>query len=431
MELDSVDVVGALTTQGDHFQATWSRFMFNIEMAMDLKKKQVSKEKIIEVLNAGSAYLGQGWSTGKASKRLYELSGVAIVKPQFEPYRDTWLYSLALLLNVDLPPTDLAADCAEAAFALAHLQEHPGDKASPPPNESDSDEEEVRFGWEEAEQPLPRELQELWQRAATGTQRIEVRRLLEQYPRLQGIPSRAAENQLIPEFKKRQDSFLKAADQHLLNGLRLMAHRFLASPATPLELQLFQYLGELHFKFNQERRELAVPGIRKSGEVVEGLFSEEDVKSQRLDASIQRISMFQKKVFTRGGFSGPSGSQPFRPTSTPLTEGSSFTSGHYKPSWRGRSGKGFGKGGRGFKGWSSNTYSSSWKGASWKGKGTKGVFPFGHGGNIKGHGGTVGDGPLSLRSIDSPQSLRSPKAVPQLVAGTCPQVCVGSDPKKG
>ena len=130
MELDNFDLLAALTKQGPQFQDHWSKFMFNMDMVKTLKKDKVNKEKIIELLSAGSAYLGGGWTTGTASKVLYELSGVAIVKPQIEPYRDTWLYTLALILKLDLPTVELPTNCAEAAFALAHHFDH---KADNPP----------------------------------------------------------------------------------------------------------------------------------------------------------------------------------------------------------------------------------------------------------------------------------------------------------
>ena len=67
MELETFDV-GALINQGDRFQEQWSKFMFNLYMAMELKRRQVTKEQIIEVLTAGSAYLGGGWTTGRSFK---------------------------------------------------------------------------------------------------------------------------------------------------------------------------------------------------------------------------------------------------------------------------------------------------------------------------------------------------------------------------
>ena len=234
---------------------------------------------------------------------------MAIVRPQIEPYRDCWLYSLALLFNVDLPTGDMPTECAEAAFSLAHYFEHPEGGGQEPhqpisvESEGDSDTEGLQFSWDEPEQELPRELQELWQRASAGTHRIEVRKLLEAHPRLQGIASRAPENQLVQEHKKKTDSFLKTLSQQVLNMVRLTSYRWVRGPNPALELQLYQLMAELRFKINQERRELAVPGIKRREETSEGLFSEEDVKAQRAEQNISRLSMLSERKFTsRGGF---------------------------------------------------------------------------------------------------------------------------------
>ena len=179
MDTDNFDWIAALTQQGPAFQDTWSKFLFNLKVVLDLKQNMnLDKEKVIEMFNAGAAYLGFGWSTGRASKALYDLSGVAIVKSQIEPYRDTWLYAVAIILGVDLPTVDLPAECAEAAFALAHHAEHPEDverEHSDGAGDTDDEEKGLKFGWEEEEQPLPRELTELWQRASQGSYGLKLR----------------------------------------------------------------------------------------------------------------------------------------------------------------------------------------------------------------------------------------------------------------
>jgi len=260
---------------------------------------------------------------------------------------------------------DLPTDCAEAAFALAHHVEHREEKQQPAVavEDSDSDEETLKFGWEETEQPLPRELQELWQRAATGTQRIEVKKLLETHPRLQGIPSRAQENQLCPEHRKKADQFLRTVSQQLLNAVRLMTYRWVAGPDPQLQLQIFQHLAEMHFKLVQERRELSVQGISRLQHHQEGLFSEKHVKAQRMEASSQKISMFSKQKNSRGGSSaGSSGLQSFLHP-MPLSESSGNYSGNFqKSTWRGKPAFCGAKGGKGFKG-SWNSSSTSWKGS--------------------------------------------------------------------
>ena len=104
----------------------------------------------------------------KGIKYFFDLSGVAIVKSSIEPYRDTWLFCLALLLDVELPQLDLPGDCAESAFALAnyctHREMHPQEMMAQPahqPDTEDSDDEPLKFGWEEEEQSIPKELLEL------------------------------------------------------------------------------------------------------------------------------------------------------------------------------------------------------------------------------------------------------------------------------
>ena len=363
MDVETFDWASALTTQGENFQDHWSRFMFNMDAIVNLQTKQVPKEKILEILQAGSAYLGGGWSTGRASQTLYQLSGVAIVKPQLEPYRDCWLFCIALIFQVDLPSLALPEDVAQAAFQLTHYFVHPeGEQpVQPPPqvhsveSSDDTDDDAPQFSWDEPEQELPRELLELWQRAATGKNRIDVRKLLETRPRVQGIPARAPDNQLVQEFKKKQDTFLKTVSQQLLNLVRLTSYRWIRGTDRTLELQLFQLMAELHFKICQERRELAVPGIKKREEATDGLFSEEDVKAQQAEMKINKLSMASETNFlSRGGFnSGLSEPTPFLvPTEN---------SGHYHRSpWRVKVVKSA-KGGKGFKGYGSIS-SSTWKG---------------------------------------------------------------------
>ena len=63
MEVD-YDLVATLTNQGPGFQEAWSNFMFNMQWALSLKKKEVQEEKIIDMLAAGAAYLGGGMDHG-------------------------------------------------------------------------------------------------------------------------------------------------------------------------------------------------------------------------------------------------------------------------------------------------------------------------------------------------------------------------------
>jgi hypothetical protein len=122
------DLVNSLTQEGE-FEQRWAHFMFNMTEAMQLKLAK--PEEIMAVLAAGSKFAGTSWSTGKASKTLFQHSQVALVKASFTPYRDVWLYVLALMAGVDLPNLELPQECAEAAFAIASAAEEKTPKPSP------------------------------------------------------------------------------------------------------------------------------------------------------------------------------------------------------------------------------------------------------------------------------------------------------------
>jgi hypothetical protein len=281
--------------------------MFNMEQAHLLK--QAKAEEIMAILAAGSKFTGTGWSTGRASKALYEICSKALVKATIEPYVQVWLYALAIITGVDLPAAELPQELAEAAFAIAsacEMKENEDGQEDVSNNlVEDEDAADYKFDWDVPEQELPRELMALWTRAQQGDQKIEIRKLLEAHPPLQHIPPRAPENNLCPEWRKKPDSFLKSVDQQLLNVIRLLAYQWIRPANTTAALQVWQYLCELHVKVCQERRELAVTGISRMTHSSGGdvLFTDEDVKAQRLEQNIQKISMHkEKKKFSRGGF---------------------------------------------------------------------------------------------------------------------------------
>ena len=99
------DLVTSLTQEGVTFEANWASFMFNMDQAQQLK--MATAEQVLAVLQAGAGFQGSGWSTGRASRVLYELTGTALVKAHIEPYRDVWLYALALMCGVNLPNLEM------------------------------------------------------------------------------------------------------------------------------------------------------------------------------------------------------------------------------------------------------------------------------------------------------------------------------------
>ena len=84
--MEEDNLVETLTVDGPDIETSWSNFLFNVSPPMNLKEK--AKELVLKVLQAGQRYSVTGWTTGRASKTLYELSGVAIVRGLIDGYRD-------------------------------------------------------------------------------------------------------------------------------------------------------------------------------------------------------------------------------------------------------------------------------------------------------------------------------------------------------
>ena len=97
------------------------------------------------------------------------------------------------------------------------------DKVQVESDSDDSHDPDVQFSWDEQTSELPKELQVLWNRALEGEGKIDIRRLLEQHPRFAQLPAKAPDNNLLAEYRKKGDGFLKVVSQRLLNSLRLLA----------------------------------------------------------------------------------------------------------------------------------------------------------------------------------------------------------------
>ena len=271
---------------GELFDRSWAEFIFNIKQLDVLRN--CGEDTVQAVVSAGLRYAGAGWTTSRASKELFNLTGVAIVKKEFAVYRDIWLFALCTSAGVDIPSLELAQEQAEAAFAIQCVVE--GRPADQDDSENEGNTEDIRFGWEEEERPLPKEFAALWNRAESSEKRIELKKLLESCPRFAGLPAKAPENNLGTCAKGRLDKFLKATQQTLLHILRLQVHEA-SQPSAETKLQLWQLTAEIYFKIQNERRDLSVPGLSRERAEGECLFTKEDVKAQQEEQRLQRISM--------------------------------------------------------------------------------------------------------------------------------------------
>ena len=67
-----------LQVDTDEGSAAWALFLLNPDLVSRLSGV-MTPAKATEILEAGQRYDGKGWNTGKASKKVYELTGVALV----------------------------------------------------------------------------------------------------------------------------------------------------------------------------------------------------------------------------------------------------------------------------------------------------------------------------------------------------------------
>jgi hypothetical protein len=432
--MEEDNIVEALIGEGPAFEHAWSTFLFNVPMALKLREKE--KEMVLQILTAGQRYAGTGWTTGRASQTLFQLSGVAIVRGQIDGYRDCWLYAVAMLPCVDLPSVELAPEVAHAAFSLVNYQEQPEEEpqtyGQPEADESD---EEVSFDWDEPTVQLPKPLAALWARSTDTELKVSMKTMLEGFPRLAGLTARPPENNLCSEWRKRQDGTYKVLSQHVLHLLRVWAYRWSKPEGLDknVDLQLCQYGAELYHKIQGERRELSLPGSSKSqaNSSTEMLFTEEDVKKARTEHAIKDlnkkgVSFLSDTNFSVGGPLSASRRQSFL---SPHSGGAR--------SWRGpprpfQTGRGFpgGRGG-GFQRFTApyKGFGKGFKGAKGKGGKAKGILPtpppchgdnrgLSQGGTVNSQGGILPDHGGRSSKFSGP--ISEAQSLPALVAGKCP-----------
>ena len=97
----------------------WTEFLFNIDQVKLLGCPASVLTK--QVLAAGAEWPDTGWNTSSASKRVWSLTGIALVSAQLSDYLHSWLFALALHWDLDVPEISLAPGAAGVAFALSAL----------------------------------------------------------------------------------------------------------------------------------------------------------------------------------------------------------------------------------------------------------------------------------------------------------------------
>ena len=179
--------------------STWSSFFLNVDLARSL---QLDPSEAQAVLTQGLQWTGTGWTTSKASKRLWELTRIPIVQDTIVTYRDCWLFALTLHWNTEVVSLTLADRAAEAAYHLHSLlsdlpmqTDHPTFKEPLARRDEEGEEEDeeqvVVFGWDEPSVSLPSELKYILETVASGERKLDLAKVLANVPRFVELPPEA------------------------------------------------------------------------------------------------------------------------------------------------------------------------------------------------------------------------------------------------
>ena len=85
------------------FQEAWKKFFYDVPLVHQVLGKAQSPAVMKELITSGLQWARGGWTTKSASRRLYELTGVAPVSQQFDDYLGGFLFSLALATDLEIP----------------------------------------------------------------------------------------------------------------------------------------------------------------------------------------------------------------------------------------------------------------------------------------------------------------------------------------
>lgn len=110
------------------------------------------------IVAVGVKRQGDGWTTGRASRKLHSCTGEPIVSQDFNDYKGSWLYALCVHWSLDISTVALSEKFAEAAYILAdafNAIKKPEENMQEENEDSNEDDEDVVFDWEEKLTDLP------------------------------------------------------------------------------------------------------------------------------------------------------------------------------------------------------------------------------------------------------------------------------------
>ena len=135
------------------------------------------------------------------------MTAVPLVSADFRQYLNSFLYSLALLWEVDTPLIELSNRASEAAFGLATVfsEDQPPEGEFPEEGSEGEEHAGMVMEWDEPLMSLPPELTYLWTGANTGDRQLNLAQVLVGVPRFKEIPGKAPENNHRHDGKKFHD----------------------------------------------------------------------------------------------------------------------------------------------------------------------------------------------------------------------------------
>ena len=91
----------------EDFQELWKKVFYDLLQVQQGLLEANSPALMKDLINAGLEWRGSGWTTTSASRRLYELTSVALVSHEFADYLGGFLISLARAKGVEFPSVHL------------------------------------------------------------------------------------------------------------------------------------------------------------------------------------------------------------------------------------------------------------------------------------------------------------------------------------
>ena len=389
------------------FHKAWSKLFLN---PAEIRKIEglIQASTANDLLSSGLNWNGGGWNTGTSSKRLHELTGIAMVTAEFEEYKNLYLFALALLWGIDVPSFALSPPAAEAAFALQQVlggaavpasASAPPARPSPQPAEAAAEApEEVLMEWDEEVHPLAPELTQLWSEVQAGTRKFTLAHVLDSVPRFGDLPIKPPENNFRQQGKSTYDRQLRSYQQTLLHILRMLGAAYCSQEG--LDSQTFfrmgwQLLSELYLKLQTDRKEASIPGSTPAAGPQ--LFGKDELQQVQAAAKVNNAGAWCN-LFSVSRFRFCNAGRSFRP----------FQS-RFRP-FKGKGGKGQGKG--------------FWRSSPWGGHGAQFAHVPGKGAKGKG----TAHQAMAAKSSGHPFSAQVESSL-EMVGPERPSMCPESAPK--